>query len=56
LFMVGFGWEKTVAYQIHNSLEALPEELFGKLLSHIANYAQHKPKTSLLNRALQLLN
>ncbi len=50
LFMVGFGWEKAVSYQIHDSLEALPRELFDKMLAHIGNYAGRKPAPSIWGR------
>ena len=46
LFMAGFGWEKAVSYHIHDSLEAMPEDLFNKILNHIEAYAKKKPRSS----------
>lgn len=46
LFMVGFGWEKTASFKVHDSLESLPADLFQKILDFIASYAQKKTKRS----------
>lgn len=44
LFMLGFGWQQTVSYQIHDGIEVLPPALFEKILEHVHHYAQQRQR------------
>lgn len=53
LFMVGFNWEKTIDWHVYDSLEALPETLFQKILKQVATHAERQPQALLSEKLLK---
>ncbi|MCH7534241.1 MAG: class I SAM-dependent methyltransferase, partial [Bacteroidetes bacterium] len=42
LFMIGFEWKKKINFKIYDSLESIPNELFGEILQRVREYANSK--------------